>query len=324
MLIISMKSLAILIGFFLILTGINNIQSETILISHWIKDTARLWSEQKIDDTRFIQSIQYLIKSKVIQTHLSESSERVYFLPKYGQMSFVTISGITGDFGKTNNVFLSIIRPDGKTIESRAAVLESGVYQTTLILDKDFPLGRYKVTGTYNGNDIPTTYFYVKENTLAKIPFWFKNNAGWWADDKISDSDFVLGLQYLISKKILRIENDSETVDPQRFFVDIEGKSQVRRGTMQDLIITVTDGQEPIRDVIVLVQVEDYGENILKDFKGNTDSNGNYVISWEIDKNAEAETLLVFVDVTDGFSSTSSVFSFEVTCHCGEQDCECR
>jgi hypothetical protein len=255
---------------------------------------------------------------------LAESSEHVYFLPKYGQTSFVTISGITGDLKKTNNVFLIIIRPDGKPIESKAAVLESGVYRTTLILDHDFPRGVYKVTGTYNGVAIPISYFYVKESTLTKIPFWIKNNAKWWADDKISDTDFVLGLQYLISKKILQIEYDSETADSQRLYVDVEGKSQVRRGTTQDVIITVTDGQELIRDVIVLVQVEDYGENILEDFKGNTDSNGNYVFSWEIDKNAEAETLLVFVDVTDGFSSASSVFSFEVTCHCGEQDCECR
>ena len=304
--------------------GIQNAYSETILISPWIKDTARLWAEQKIDDTRFVQSIQYLIKSKIIQLSLTESSEHEYFLPKYGETSFVTISGTTGDLGKTNSVFLTIIRPDGKTIESKAAVLESGVYRTTLIFDHDFPKGKYKVTGTYNGGAIPTSYFYVKESVLTKIPFWVKNNAGWWADDKISDTDFVSGLQYLIDKKIFQIEYDLETPDLQKLYISMEGKSQVRRGTIQSIIVTVTDGQEPIRDVIVLVQVEDYGENKLKDFKGNTDSNGNYIFSWEIDKNAKEETLLVFVDVTDGFSSASSVFSFEVTCHCGEQNCECR
>ena len=304
--------------------GIQNAYNETILISPWIKDTARLWAEQKIDDTRFVQSIQYLIKSKIIQLSLTESSEHEYFLPKYGETSFVTISGTTGDLGKTNSVFLTIIRPDGKTIESKAAVLESGVYRTTLIFDDDFPRGKYKVTGTYNGVAIPTSYFYVKESVLTKIPFWVKNNAGWWADDKISYTDFVSGLQYLIDKKIFQIEYDLETPDLQKLYISMEGKSQVRRGTIQSIIVTVTGGQEPIRDVIVLVQVEDYGENKLKDFKGNTDSNGNYIFSWEIDKNAKEETLLVFVDVTDGFSSASSVFSFEVTCHCGEQNCECR
>lgn len=319
-----MKSLAILIGILIVITGIHNSYSENILIPHWIKETARLWSEEKIDDTRFIQSIQHLIKDEIIQAPLSESLENVYFLPKYGQTSFITISGITGDLKKTNNAFLTIIRPDGKTIESKAAVLESGVYQTTLILDRDFPRGTYKVIGTFNGVAIPTSFFYVKESTLAKIPLWFKNNAGWWADGKISDVDFVSGLQYLINKKLFQFEYNSETQDIQRLYIDVEGKSQVRRGTMQSIIVTVIDGQEPIDDATVLVRVEDYGENEFRDFEGNTDSNGNYVFSWEIGKKADAETLLVFIDVTDGFSSASSVFSFEVVCHCGEPNCECR
>lgn len=319
-----MKSLAILIGFFLMMTGFHSINSETILIPSWIKDTARLWSEQKIDDIVFAQSIQFLIKKEVIQIPLTESSEQVYFLPKHGQTSFVTISGTTGDLKKTNNVFLKIIRPDGKTIESRAAVLESGTYQTTLILDHDFPRGTYKVTGTYNGDAIPISYFHVNEGALTKIPFWIKNNAKWWADDKISDSDFVSSLQYVIGKKIVQIEYNLELPSSQRLYIDMEGKSQVRRGTMQSVNITITDGQEPISDATVIVQVEDYGENDLKDFKGNTDSNGEYTFSWEIDKNAKAETLLVFVDVTNGFSSANSVFSFDVICHCGEPDCECR
>ena len=316
-----LKSL-VLICFILIIAGIYNAHSD-VLISPWIKETARLWSEQKIDDTRFIQSIQYLIKSKVIQIPLTDTSEQVYFLPKYGQTTFITISGTTGDFKKTNNVFLTIFRPDGKIIELKAAVLESGVYQTTIILNHNFPSGTYKVTGTYNGIVIPISYFHVKESALTKIPLWLKNNAKWLAHGDISDGDFVSGLQYLISKKILQIENISQKVY-QRLYIDVEGKSQVRRGTMQSIIVNVTDGQEPIANAIVLVHVEDYGENKLKDFRGNTESNGNYEFSWEIDKYAKAETLLVFVDVTDGFSSASLVYSFEVTCHCGEQECECR
>ena len=317
-----MKSLIVLIWFILIITGIYNANSD-VLIPSWIKETARLWSEQKIDDTIFIQSIQYLIESQVIQMPQTESSDHVYFLPKYEQTAFITISGTTGDFKKTNNAFLTIIRPDGKILELKAAVLESGVYQTILMLNHDFPSGTYKVAGTYNGIAIPISYFILKESALTKIPSWFKNNAKWMAHGDISDGDFVSGLQYLISKKILQIENISQKVY-QKLYIDAEGKSQVRRGTMQSIIVTVTNGQEPIANATVLAHVEDYGENKLKDFRGNTNSNGNYEFSWEIDKYAKAETLLVFVDVTDGFSSASLMYSFEVTCHCGEQDCECR
>jgi len=50
------------------------------------------------------------------------------------------------------------------------------------------------------------------------IPYWVKNNAGWWAEDKISDSDFIAGIEYLIKNKIISIssqnnkENSSDVI----------------------------------------------------------------------------------------------------------------
>jgi len=44
-----------------------------------------------------------------------------------------------------------------------------------------------------------------------EIPYWIKTNAGWWASDKISDNDFISGIQYLVKNKIIRL--DSETVE---------------------------------------------------------------------------------------------------------------
>jgi len=39
------------------------------------------------------------------------------------------------------------------------------------------------------------------------IPDWVKNNAGWWATDQIEDADFINGIEYLIKKDILGIDN---------------------------------------------------------------------------------------------------------------------
>jgi len=39
------------------------------------------------------------------------------------------------------------------------------------------------------------------------IPDWVKNNAGWWATDQIEDADFINGMEYLIKKDILGIDN---------------------------------------------------------------------------------------------------------------------
>jgi len=38
-----------------------------------------------------------------------------------------------------------------------------------------------------------------------EIPTWIKNNAGWWAEGRIGDSDFVSGIQFLITEDIMTI-----------------------------------------------------------------------------------------------------------------------
>ena len=43
------------------------------------------------------------------------------------------------------------------------------------------------------------------------IPYWIKTNASWWASDKISDNDFIAGIQYLVKNEIIKL--DTETVE---------------------------------------------------------------------------------------------------------------
>ena len=40
-----------------------------------------------------------------------------------------------------------------------------------------------------------------------KVPDWIKNNAKWWAEDLIEDTDFINGLEYLIRYQIMGIDN---------------------------------------------------------------------------------------------------------------------
>ncbi len=39
------------------------------------------------------------------------------------------------------------------------------------------------------------------------IPQWIKNNAKWWSEGQISDSEFIKGIQYLIDNNILQVNN---------------------------------------------------------------------------------------------------------------------
>lgn len=48
------------------------------------------------------------------------------------------------------------------------------------------------------------------------LPDWIKGNAEWWASDQITDNDFLLGIEYLITEGIIVIpptEVSSETTD---------------------------------------------------------------------------------------------------------------
>ena len=38
------------------------------------------------------------------------------------------------------------------------------------------------------------------------IPPWIKNNAGWWADDKIDDFTFAQGIGFLIKNQIIQVQ----------------------------------------------------------------------------------------------------------------------
>jgi len=80
--------------------------------------------------------------------------------------------------------------------------------------------GSYKFTLVIydHGLDELTTYRGIGSSTFTigksgqsqpipdyQIPSWIKNNAKWWAEGKIGDSDFVQGIQYLITKGIIKV-----------------------------------------------------------------------------------------------------------------------
>ena len=39
----------------------------------------------------------------------------------------------------------------------------------------------------------------------SNIPHWIKNNAKWWSEGQIGDSDFIKGIQYLVQNEIIKI-----------------------------------------------------------------------------------------------------------------------
>jgi len=106
------------------------------------------------------------------------------------------------NIGRNPNL-LGIAVPSG--VDSRLiAIPNEGQYAMQLIL-----VGRGLVD--FGQFASATVAFDVKTKqqpapvATAQIPPWVKNNAKWWADGTIGDSDFVSGIQFLISQGILKI-----------------------------------------------------------------------------------------------------------------------
>ena len=107
------------------------------------------------------------------------------------------------------------------------------------------------------------------------------------------------------------------------FEVIVEGDKQVRRGTTHSIDVNVYRDKIPVEGARVFLTIEDYGEDIIREFKGRTDKNGYFNYSWEIPKSFDdIETLLAFVGVTDGNSSKTKLFKFVVYCLPEEKGCK--
>ncbi len=292
-------------------------------IPNWIKSKIKLWTLDKVEDSAFVDSLVELNKRDLIKFQKIKVAQNTYTLPKYGETVLIKISGRSSDVGQTSPVSLVVTRPDGIRTEYTIPVLQSGSYSTSIPLDHDSPTGTYEIIAYHAGKEMSPYYFAVQKNSI--IPSWMKSSVRWWVEGKISDSEFLSGIQYLIDKKILVLDVvDATKIDPG-LDVSIHGQKAVRRGTTQNLDIHVENFEGDVDGATVFVRVENYGEDILEEFKGETDSDGNYSISWELSTDyTDIETFLVYVDVTDGIASKTKVFTFEVYCLCGESNCKCR
>ena len=73
---------------------------------------------------------------------------------------------------------------------------------------------KYSLNVFENPTKKPAFLQMIEEHT---IPYWIKNNAGWWADNKISDDDFTSGIEYMIENNIIKVstQTNSELVQKE-------------------------------------------------------------------------------------------------------------
>ena len=139
-----------------------------------------------------------LIKYDILTTNKLSMLE-FYKASEINPASVIALNGLGIGFGNFGEYH------EAKKYFTRALEIEPDNFVTKNYLDH-----LEKIIKKY-----PTEYTekppYLLNLEKNEIPYWIKTNAGWWASDKISDTDFIAGIQYLIKNEIIRL--DSKTIE---------------------------------------------------------------------------------------------------------------
>ena len=153
----------------------------------------------------------------------------------------ITLAGkISEDeFHRGISVIITIHKPDNSVEVLRISSTDRGYFETLLIFNNESIRGSYRISASYVEqvdkniditfeviDKIDSSTLTLKPNTQIlddsppqktpsqnneQIPKWIKNNAKWWASEKIGDHAFVSGIQYLIQQNIIQIPEAQET-----------------------------------------------------------------------------------------------------------------
>ena len=111
---------------------------------------------------------------------------------------------ISGEIVYKRGVPLEVIleKPDGTTESFSILPESSGVYDTEIPIPEDLSSGLYKVKVKYDTEEVESFSISILKEM---VPSWIKNNAKWWAQKQIGDSDFISGIQFMIQQKIILV-----------------------------------------------------------------------------------------------------------------------
>jgi len=296
--------------------------AQSVEIPNWIKEQAEKIAIQNNVNPDVMSVLENLSNVGMIK-NTTHAETKIYHTPSRGETVFVNLSGNVNEYGKSGSVLLEIHKPDNTTEIIRTPVLETGFYSTVFSITDQSQKGTYQVISEFNGKQISIDYFSLTaSNTVSeRIPSWFVNVFLWWVGNTITDAELIQCVQYLINDQILIVDVNNQSVSELK--VSVDGQHLVRRGVTHTITSHVTFGDKPVEGARITLTLEDYGENIIREFNGFTDSSGLFVFSWEIPKKFDdIETLLAYIDVTYENSSVTKIFKFQIYCLPGESNCK--
>ena len=143
------------------------------------------------------------------------SSSKSQYIKSRNFLNYITISGKISEelYRQGQNVLIKIIDPEKNLEEIRATVSPNLTFELQIPIDGQKPEGIYNFTANYHNHQSDIYNFEIISDLekipeqSEKIPSWIKNSAGWWSTSAIDDSDFVAGIQFLIDKKIIKLNS---------------------------------------------------------------------------------------------------------------------
>lgn len=131
--------------------------------------------------------------------------------------TIVEISGEVFNNKEDLPIIFSLSKPDGETSQFTVNPRKDSSYVARITILPDWSEGTYRVTGTYDEKDLGIVTFSVSKSSSASvsIPDWIRNNAKWFAEGAISESDFTTGIEFMINSGIIKIPDVPEAVSDE-------------------------------------------------------------------------------------------------------------
>ncbi|MDE1725632.1 MAG: hypothetical protein KGH89_00005, partial [Thaumarchaeota archaeon] len=102
------------------------------------------------------------------------------------------------------NTFKDSLDPPTKTLGPSSLTLSSGSYTLRLIASST-GFGYKDFVDLKRINHVTEDIQFTVGQSMQQIPSWIKNNAKWWSEGSMGDSDFAKGMQYLVQQGIITV-----------------------------------------------------------------------------------------------------------------------
>ena len=132
------------------------------------------------------------------------------------------VYGIYGDETSLEDVVIKHVIDEGLAIVNFEFTFTKEFETSTMMVELwdenrntgiNYFIDAFQVIDTTPKNPISESVEAISEPIEQKdfsIPSWIKNTAGWWAEDKIDDSDFILGMQHLVDTNIISVSQEKQ------------------------------------------------------------------------------------------------------------------